>query len=502
MQIRVAPFPAAADQEPTSSSRVYLPTDRALSRAMERARERLDAGEYQQALNFLEQILSREEDSFLDDSSDAASRSGLKATARKLIGELPPEGHDAFELLYGAAARRQLETAASAGDRAGVAQVVRQYFHTTAGYEATLILAQMETDAGHLAAAGQLYRELLNSPRAVAALDPQLSTLAALNQLAAGHADAGAAILKTLIERDASAALVLGGHSQQFPGAGGDLAGWLAERAGRPQSLALSDSDWSTLHGDASRNAERNGGGPHLHARWQARVVNDPSLEDFVSNRDRQFGERNLVLIPAARPIVVDNVVLMRTPANVVAVDWQTGKRIWETREEEGFTTQQLRPSAPTADGTEDWSTPAGLLEQRLWDDALAMSLSSDGQRAYVIRTQPISPEEAVMAWQLPMMGVTNQSSLATNQLSAYELATEGKLAWDLDGSRASGDLAGAFFLGAPLAIDKSLYVLAEMRSAVYLVALDPAHRPSAVATAVVRIGARHFAGSAAAANG
>ena len=34
---------------------------------------------------------------------------------------------------------------------------------------------------------------------------------------------------------------------------------------------------------------------------------------------------------------------------------------------------------------------------------------------------------------------------------------------------------AGAFFLGAPLAIDNTLYVMAEIRSALYLVALDPA---------------------------
>ena len=28
-------------------------------------------------------------------------------------------------------------------------------------------------------------------------------------------------------------------------------------------------------------------------------------------------------------------VIVMRTPENIVAVDWQTGKRVWETRDEE-----------------------------------------------------------------------------------------------------------------------------------------------------------------------
>ena len=43
------------------------------------------------------------------------------------------------------------------GDRDGIANVVRQFFHTQAGYEATLVLAQMEADQGHRLAAAQLY---------------------------------------------------------------------------------------------------------------------------------------------------------------------------------------------------------------------------------------------------------------------------------------------------------------------------------------------------------
>src|SRR4051794_35348650 len=67
------------------------------------------------------------------------------------------------------------------------------------------------------------------------------------------------------------------------------------------------------------------------------------------------------------------------------------------------------------------------------------------------------------------------ENTAATNQLAAYDIATQGKLAWELDGSRNAGKLAGAFFLGAPLAIDNTLYVMAEIRSALYLIALDPA---------------------------
>lgn len=473
-QVRLAPWQADNEQMPNSG--VYLPNDRALSRAMARARERLDAAEYQQALTFLQQTLTREEDSFLDESPDGTARLGLKASARQMIGQLPAAGREAFELLYGAAARRQLDAAVSGGDRSGVAQVVRQFFHTTAGYEAALVLAQMESDAGRHLAAAQLYQELLDSPRAVAQLDPQLSLLAAVNHLSAGRSTESTATLKALIERNPSAAVELGGRKVPLPGAQSDLANWLAERAGTPERIANFERDWSTLHGNAARNAQHAGGGPHLRTRWQARVVNDPNIEEFLNGRSRQFAERGIVVIPAARPIAVGDVVLMRTPGNVVAVDWQTGKRVWETRVEEGFANDQLLPMlSTTEDGPDASAAPANILEQRLWDDALSMSLSSDGERAYVIRGANSASDETDMDIRLRMLGgMPNANLPTTNQLAAFDLATEGKLVWEQDGARGAGPLAGAFFLGPPLAVDNTLYVLAEIRNAIYLLAIDP----------------------------
>src|SRR4051812_30850551 len=160
---------------------VHLPTDRSLSRAIARARERLADHEYHEVLAFLQGVLSRDEDSFLERAGSDQQQLGLKATARQLIGELPPDGYQAYELLHGATARRQFEAAVRAGDRDALARVVRQYLHTSAGYEAALVLAEMEADQGHRLAAAELYRELIETPRAAARLEPQLSVSAALN---------------------------------------------------------------------------------------------------------------------------------------------------------------------------------------------------------------------------------------------------------------------------------------------------------------------------------
>src|SRR5262245_61577432 len=65
-QVQIFGRPNSDEKELTSG--VYLPTDRALSRAMSRARERLQEKEYHQALTFLQEVLARDEDTFLERS--------------------------------------------------------------------------------------------------------------------------------------------------------------------------------------------------------------------------------------------------------------------------------------------------------------------------------------------------------------------------------------------------------------------------------------------------
>src|SRR4029079_3166823 len=116
-------------------------------------------------------------------------------------------------------------------------------------------------------------------------------------------------------------------------------------------------------------------------------------------------------------------------------------------------------------------------LEERVWDDALMSSLSSDGKRVFIARGMLLTRDEDVGGF-VGAPGFVRgniEIAAATNQLAAYDIDTQGKLNWELDGARASGKLAGAFFLGTPLAIDNTLYVMAEIRSALYLMALDPA---------------------------
>src|SRR5262249_23014163 len=151
----------------------------------------------------------------------------------------------------------------------------------------------------HRMAAAELYRELIDAPRAAAAFEPNLSVVAALNLLAAGQTEDAATIVRELVKNHSSDEIALAGKSTPLPAASADPVAWLYSVAGHPQSTASQVSNWLTLRGDAARNAQAGGGQPHLRPRWEARVVNEPSVESYLTARSDDNIQRGVVAIPA-----------------------------------------------------------------------------------------------------------------------------------------------------------------------------------------------------------
>ena len=250
-----------------------------------------------------------------------------------------------------------------------------------------MALAQREFDLGHPLAAAHLYEKLADD-RQSEQYQPQLAILEASSSIAAGQLEHAAATLRALAKRMPDATIDVAGKKVHLPAAASsdeDLVAWLAATIGTPRAVAIANADWLSQRGDPTRNGNNHGGAPHLSARWQARVVNDPRLENYLAGRREQFQQRGLAAIPAARPIAVGDVVLMRTPHNVVAVDFQTGKRIWETRTDESDAHDQIQAGAAGGDDGDEPSPTSAPLEQRVWDDTLTTGLSSDGERAFVL---------------------------------------------------------------------------------------------------------------------
>ncbi len=96
------------------------------SRRSSNARKLIEEGKYADAVRYLGAVLDAPQD-FFDYASEAAKTShvyrSIKAEAQALLGQMPAQGRELYELQYGARARQMLDAAIASGDAAGLAEV-------------------------------------------------------------------------------------------------------------------------------------------------------------------------------------------------------------------------------------------------------------------------------------------------------------------------------------------------------------------------------------------
>ena len=462
------------NQVDTVSESVDLYSDRKLSRGVERARERIASGEYSHAIRFLDEVLADPQDSFVS-TDDSEGYRGLKATANLMIRDLPPEGIEFYESMFEPLARKKLGEAIEAGNFDDVRKVSQRYFYTSAGFEAALLLAQHEADLGRHMSAVLLYQDLLETPRAVAKLDPQLSLLAAQSWLALGNPTRAESLLEDSRSHSGrrAAPVVVAGSEQRLTG---EPLSWFEKEVGTlERRIVEPETDWLLSGGNSTRNGKSEGGLPHTRVRWQARLLNRPQFEEAYEDLVDSNEQLQKPLAPAGSPLAIGNTIVASSAHNVVAFDFRTGKRIWQTQPQRVAEFEQLLSL-----NNEDLPNDANLdisqaFARRIWKDYLYNSISSDGERVFVIRDLPLSQFADNDIWALPFRGgnLALDSTGTANRLCAYDLATQGKLVWEIDGAARTDGLAGAFFLGTPLAINDKLYCLSEIKSSIHLVAIE-----------------------------
>ncbi len=215
---------------------------------------------------------------------------------------------------------------------------------------------------------------------------------------------------------------------------------------------------------------------PLHEPRWIVPTVNDFHDEQLVMAARNDHLEKGLPALPRLRPLTVGQYVLTRTMSGLIAVEFKTGKRIWEYPWDDDVRGRvpQRDPLPPQSDMTRTWE-----LDQRLHFDGSYHQLSSDGQSVFLLddlgyafpNVVPQTPIAAADRLRSAYPGLPK----SYNTLVALDLQNEGGMRWMVGGSdgRDEPKLAGAFFLGAPLPVEGQLYVLAEMQAQIHLVVLD-----------------------------
>lgn len=454
---------------------VFFPADRSSLHRLSNARELIAAGRYDEAVRLLDALIAGPEDFFFQPDKATATYRSLKSEAQRLIGQLPPKGRASYELQFGAQAQNLLDRAARDADPEQLADVARRFFHTRAGYEAVELLGTYEMEHGRPLAAALCFKRLQQAPAAAEMFEPLLSAKIAVCWLRAAMPGPARQALAGLKQRlPPGGRVTVAGEARELYRTEAESMAWLAElagpSAGAPGKLA---EDWLMYRGSANRNAASTGGTPLLNRRWAVPTVAEPQLDQSIDQLRQAYVDQGQTILPGGQPLAVKDLVITRSLAGLLAVDFRTGRRVWKGASDE-FVDQVLDGSLPERDqaSLNTW------LEQRVFEDLNYGELSSDGEHVFCIEDLAAKlPSEHNRTVFLPGGRLRTPDALrASNRLAAYELATEGRLRWELPermtGQQPAGELADAFFLGAPLPLAEHLYVLAEIKGEIRLVAI------------------------------
>ncbi|GAA5509924.1 PQQ-binding-like beta-propeller repeat protein [Novipirellula caenicola] len=456
----------------------FIEAPRNMQQQLREAERSIENENYSDAVVRLGDLLQRDirsiddselngQDFFLD-ASDASENKkrfteSLFRHARDMVGGLPSKAREMYELRYGPLARKMLDDAAASRDWRVVTEVRRKYFHTDAGYDATLLLAKREFYAGHALAASLLLDDIVDVPAAISRLGESVKLFDAAARHISGRDVAEVSLRGTSI--------TVNGESEPLPDSD-ELAAWIEQRFGSGESVDRSDADYSIFGGEPSRNELSQGEMPLENERWMLDTTASPrqgrTLREIASN----LSISGKLPPPSWTPIRVGNQLLMRTTERLVGVDYLSGKRVWMYP---WFSAQQSHHSTEIDfDAIPGEDDAADLLTQRVWNDLPYGEISSDGTRVFMVDDLG----QVEMASFSPIMGMrgTRPTDSSSNTLVALDLATEGKLLWRLGkGEDTASTLSDAFFLGPPLPLDGRLYTIVEIAGDILLVCLEPA---------------------------
>ncbi len=470
-----APSPAEAPQ-PAASVAIagqFAPAERSMLLMFSRAQRLMDQARLGEAAQCLGRILNGPDDYFFRPDASSPVHRSLKAEAARMIGRMPQEGRELYELEFGSIAGRLLEEAVTAGDADGLAEVSRRFFHTRSGSEATLLLGFHHLDHGRPVAAALTFKRLWESSPAAEQYEPTLSLALATCWLRAGEPEQARYVLEGLQSGYPRAIVQIAGEETLLGDHKDDLVSWLAGVLGpAPMAAGPRTDQWSMLRGNAARNAAGTGSGPLLTMRWRVPTTDYPEVESMIVELRRDYAREDVQLIPSFHPLAVDDILLMRTVTKLQAVDLETGKRVWEVPADDPFD-ESLEPGGGVVAGLK--ARLESAVRMRMWADATFGTLSSDGKYVFAVEDLKLEYGTGNRRQFVNPMRQANAVGLSLfNRLAAYEIRT-GKLIWHLGGSAQELALpqAGAFFLGPPLPLMGNLYVLAELNGEIRLLALD-----------------------------
>ena len=463
-----------------------LTGDRRVLQQLDKAKLAFEQRKYAEGLLLLQRLIEEDQDLPLEEEERTRfgllQKLSLKSIAEARIGALPPEALLWYERGYGSLAQQMLEEAIEQTDESLLAEISQRFFHTQAGYQATYRLGAFHFDHGRLLWALRHWLRLQQSPGAKA-FEPLLSIQVAACYSELGLLDRAEAIWKRLTSEHAGGTITSAGLKHRLPQS---LAEWkqfsATLLAGYPQRRPLV-TDWNMPRGHQTRNAKIEPVSPVRDTPWVFATTGDATTgrpatanicDNLLMKRDIVSQRSIMRPLPAASPLLIGNLAVIRSVNRVQAIDVQTGELAWSSIQEDPIFKEFVLQAESEGEGRSAFGrSPLELyFTQRFWHDRVAGSLSSDGQRVFAIEDLGVVGPD--MLRRTRIRGQQQVAQTPYNRLAAYELKT-GRTLWEVGGPGGGAELAlsDTYLLGPPLPYNGSLYCLAENGGEIQLCVLD-----------------------------
>jgi outer membrane protein assembly factor BamB len=446
-----------------------------------------DNPQWVEAARALQSLLDAPEDAFVQlkrkgpDGKETVHWTSIRSEANRLLGAMPPEGLEFYEIRYGPSANALLSEAKARGDVQLLQQVARRYLYTKAGEKATGILGTYYLDRRQYLPAALCYERLIQRQK-TSELESRTLFNAALAFSRVGdrrNLDRVWAALSTKVGRQG---LTIQEQLVQL-----DVLRREVDKAAASAETA-SLHDWHMYRGNSTRAVQGHGGPPFLEPRWTVSTLpTEPEVKNWIESTLFQpavshLEQRNQAILPGFFPIAANGLLVYRAHDGVYAVELRTGKLKWRQPHDGSLYDmgKTLTNRQYLSQQTQWLSTYLSFGPQSVFfENSVIGSLSTDGTRVYCIDDLAVPPPpQALQQLGFPHQQINLgpfQKVFSHSQLHCYSLEN-GKLQWILGdpNDEKNKEYRDTFFLSPPLPLAGKLYVLAEKAGELRLLCLEP----------------------------
>ncbi len=465
-------------EDPSQEQILLAP--RPLARLLREGKVAIDEMRYADGIEALGAILLQEkredlpddtvrQDYFIELGGDHYYKNSVRGEALRLLGSIPEEGRKTLEIQYGVSARQELQSAVGDRNMEAIGEVARKYYHTDAGYDANILLAQDKLIRGYPIAAAGILEKLLQYPAARKRFGAQLTGEVAGAWMMAERKDLAIKALEKGEKLFPKSSVMLGGRQVALDNRSewSKVLDQLSPRSSDSQERPL--TNWLMTGGEPGRNGTASAGLPLPTVAWDMTLHRDRSDEEDIAMAANTESQSGSVLVPKLEARMIGDLVLSKTATgNIFAIDLNTGLRMWPFYKD-GTPINITRNVFNMPTDAEEALLNSNL-RNRVWGSTAFGQFTIDNNQLYYITS---SDEQRIS---MPaMMMPRGSAASASNLLIGVSLQAQGKELWQIGGEKSESEpaLAGAYFLGPPLSYEGELYVLAEINMETRLMVLD-----------------------------